>query len=72
MEEYLGKEYKGAVSSLQLKQGTAKDSGNPYFYLSIKLINGYETRVFLNDDKKFAIKDAFEQVSTHKAVEDSF
>lgn len=68
MEKYLEKEYKGAVSSLKLCQGVAKDSGNPYYYLSLTFVNGYERRLFLNDDQRFAISNAFDTIDTAKIL----
>ena len=69
MDEYIGKDYKQAISSFMLKKGIAKETNNEYVYLSLTLCNGYEQRIFLNADKMFAIKDAFRSADVTKDVD---
>lgn len=69
MDQYIDKEYKNAIGSFKLKKGIAKDSGNEYYYLSLTLVNGYEQRIFLNNDKMFAVKDAFSSLDITKDVD---
>lgn len=60
MEEYLQKNYKDCVESITLCTGIAKTSGNQYYYINLKLINGYEKRIFVNNEQMFAFKNAFD------------
>lgn len=54
MDKYFNLEFKDAISSCQVKQGTSKE-GSPYSYIEIQFINGYSKRIFMNDEMKFAI-----------------
>lgn len=69
---YLGKELKGAISSLKVVQGTARDSGNTYYAIELAFINGYTKRIFLRSDEQFAWTNAFEQLETQKQVDANF
>lgn len=62
MDEYLNKNYKKALAELSIFKGAAKETGNPYYMLVLKFNNGYERRLFLNDDQKFALQNAFDLV----------
>lgn len=52
-----------SISSVITKTGVSK-AGNPYNYLEFNFINGYSTRMFLNSDSVFAIRDAYKQTKT--------
>lgn len=69
MDKYLNKDYKKAIESFTVCQGIAKDSGNPYFYINLQLVNGYEKRLFLNDDSKFAFANAFDVCDISEQVD---
>lgn len=71
MDKYLNNNIKNAIESLTVCQGTAKESGNPYWYLSLKFINGYEKRIFLNDDSKFAVLNAIETIQVSEIMNEN-
>lgn len=66
MESYVNKNYKNAIESLKVCQGVAKDSGNTYYYIELLFINGYSKRIYLNDDSRFALSNAFDFVDVSK------
>lgn len=60
MDKYMNKNYKDVIDNIQVKQGTAKDSGNTYYFLELHFINGYSARIFCLGDKQFAIQNALD------------
>lgn len=68
LQKYLGKELKDAIASVQIVQGTAKDSGNIYYAVKMTFINGYEKRLFLQSAEQFAWTNAFDLVETNKVI----
>lgn len=62
LEKYKDMEIKDIISSVAVREGKAKDSGNTYYYLEINLINGYQTRMFVNSDAMFAWLNALESL----------
>lgn len=70
MDKYINTNQKKAIESLTVCQGIAKETGNPYYYLSLKFINGYEKRIFLNDDSKFAVLNALDTVQVTEVMSD--
>lgn len=54
MEKYYNLDFKDAIRSIQVKQGTSKE-GSPYTYIELSFINNYSKRIFMNDEMKFAI-----------------
>lgn len=61
MTEYTDKDIKDAVKALVVRQGVSKE-GNSYTYLDLVFENEYSTRIFLNNEKIFAVKDACDKV----------
>lgn len=59
---------KGAIAELNVVQGTAKDSGNIYYCLEIKLINGFSHRLFLRDAQSFGWCNAFDMIDTDDMI----
>lgn len=72
MQKYLGKELKGAISSLQVVQGTARESGKPYYAIDITFINGYQKRMFISNAEQFAWTNAFDQLETQVQINANF
>lgn len=72
LAKYLGKELKGSVGSIQVVQGTAKDSGNIYYAIDVTLTNGYKYRKFLRGSEEFAWSNAFDQLDMQKQVDAAF
>lgn len=68
MENYLEKNYIKAIESLTCKQGIAKESGNPYYYIDLLLKNGYKKKIFLNSESQFAFTNAFDLADTEVQV----
>ena len=65
LQKYIGKSnLKGAIASLDVVQGTAKESGNIYYAVELTFINGYKKRMFLRSDEAFAWCNAFQQLET--------
>lgn len=60
LQKYQDQELKGVIRSLRVMQGKAKDSGNIYYYIQMVFVNGYEKRIFLNNDETFAWVNAFD------------
>lgn len=72
LQKYLGKELKGAISSIQVAQGTAKETGNIYYAIDITFINGYKKRMFVSNAEQFAWVNAFDQLDTQVQVNANF
>lgn len=72
LSKYLNKDLKGAIKSLTVVQGTAKDSGNVYYAIEIEFINSYKKRLFLRNDEAFAWCNAFDLIDMDKVVESAF
>lgn len=72
LSKYLGKELKDTIGSIQVVQGTAKDSGNIYYCLDVTLTNGYKYRKFLRGSEEFAWSNAFDQLDMQKQVDAAF
>lgn len=67
MEQYINKELKDCISSMQFKKGKTKE-GNEYTYLNIILINGYNHRIYLRDAEQFAFFNAIDSHMTTKQM----
>lgn len=52
------------IVRVSLSTQTSKKTGSPYTTVTYHYVNGYEHRVFLNNEQIFAIKDAAESAST--------
>lgn len=72
LSNYIGKELKDAIGSVQVVSGKAKDSGRSWYAVELQFINGYSKRYFLNNEETFAWTDAFETLATEKQVEAVF
>ena len=72
MEKYMNKEYKDTIESVKVLSGQAKDSGNTYYYLNIRFINGYEARLYATGDKAFAIQNALDLFESQKTIDSAF
>ncbi len=59
MNEYINKDFKKALSSLVLNEGTSKE-GSKYLYLELEFTNGYKKRVFINSEAEFAVRNAYD------------
>lgn len=62
MDDYLNKNYVDIIRELIIKKETSKATGRPYYCFDLKFINGYERRIFLNNDQLFAMTDACRQI----------
>lgn len=62
LQQYKDEEIMDIISSVKIKEGKSKDSGNIYYYVNITFVNGYEKRLFLNNDERFAWLDAISSV----------
>lgn len=70
LQKYFGRDdLKKSIASLEVIQGKAKDSGNIYYALDIKFINGFSKRLFPQDAEKFAITNAFELIPVQEQVD---
>ena len=70
LQKYFGRtDLKKAIASLDVIQGKAKDSGNIYYAIELKFINGYTKRFFPMDAEKFAITNAFDLVPVQEQVD---
>lgn len=67
LSNYVGKELKDAVSSLQVVKGTSKE-GNTYYCIQLEFINGFPKRLFLKQDEVFAWTNAFDMLETNKQL----
>lgn len=72
LQQYLDQELKGAIRSVRVQQGKAKDSGNIYYYVQLIFINGYEKRIFLNNDESFAWINAFQQLESERQLTNEY
>lgn len=72
LQKYLNRELKGAIRSVTVGQGKAKDSGNTYYYIQLSFVNGYDKRIFLNSEESFAWCNAFEQLETEQQISAEF
>lgn len=72
MSKYLNKDLKKVLSSMEVVQGTAKDSGNLYYAIELTFINGYKKRLFLRSDEQFAWTNAFDMLEAQSLVEAAF
>lgn len=73
LSKYLGRDdLKNVISSLTVFQGTAKESGNTYYALELKLINGFPTRMYLKPDALFAWLNALELLDTNNQMDAAF
>ena len=69
LAKYMGKNYSKVIKEVIVVQGTAKDSGNIYYAVELKFINGYSKRLFLRNDEAFAWANAFELIETQNSVD---
>ena len=68
MQKYVGREMKPAIESFQVKSAVSKDGQN-YNYISLRLINGFEKRIFLQNAEEFAFLNSFELLATRAQVD---
>ena len=66
LAKYMGQNLKGIISSINVVQGTAKDSGNTYYCIEMGFINGYKKRLYLRAEEQFAWVNAFETLNVSK------
>ena len=69
---YMGRNFKDSISNLEVCQGTAKDSGNIYYYVQITFINGYTKRLYLQSSEAFAFTNAFDMLQTNNDIDSNF
>lgn len=69
LAQYLNTELKDIIASVEVFQGTAKETGSPYYAIDLKFINGYSKRLFLRQDEMFAWVNAIEQLQTSKQLD---
>lgn len=69
---YMGRNLKDSISNLEVCQGTAKESGNIYYYVQITFINGYSKRLYLQSSEAFAFTNAFEMIQTNSDLDSNF
>lgn len=72
LSKYLDRDLRGAIRSMRVQQGKAKDSGNVYYYIELIFNNGYNKRLFLSSDETFAWCNAFEMLETNKVIDNEF
>lgn len=74
LSKYYGRDdlAKKVITSCNIVQGTARDSGNTYYAIEIQFMNGFRKRIFPNEGERFAILNAFDIVSTEKQVDVTF
>lgn len=72
LSNYLNRELKDCLSSLTVVQGQARDTGNLYFAIELRFINGYSKRLFLRSDEQFAWINAFDQLDTETTINKEF
>lgn len=72
LSKYMGRNLKEIIGDIQVVQGTAKDSGNIYYAIELKFINGYTKRLFLRSEEQFAWVNAIEQLQTQTQLDQSF
>lgn len=70
LAKFMGrKDLKNAITSVEVVQGTAKDSGNIYYAIELKFVNGYTKRMFLRSDESFAWANAFDLIDVQRVVD---
>lgn len=69
---YMGRNLKDAISNVEVCQGTAKESGNIYYYVQITFINGYPKRLYLQSAEAFAFVNAFDMLKTKSDIDLNF
>lgn len=69
LSQYMGRDLKKAISGLEIVQGVARNTGDPYYAVEIAFINGYKKRIFLRSDEQFAWTNAFDLLDSDKQVE---
>lgn len=69
LADYHNRDLRKVISNLTVASGTAKESGNIYYYIEMTLINGYKKRIFVNSDEAFAWINAFDQSETESQIE---
>lgn len=67
--KYNNTDLKNGLNSLILKRGVSKE-GSEYYYLNLDFKNGYEKRVFLNNESLFAIRDVCNLLETEGIMGD--
>ena len=71
LQNYLNKtNLKESIGSLNVVQGTAKNTGSVYYCIELEFKNGFTKRLFLNDAETFAVSDAFNRLETDDFDED--
>lgn len=66
LAKYVGQNFKGIISNIEVVQGTAKETGNPYYCIKMDFVNGYSKRLFLRSEETFAWINAFETLNVTK------
>lgn len=69
---YMGRNLKDAISNVEVCQGTAKDSGNIYYYVQISFVNGFQKRLYLQSAEAFAFTNAFDMVKIKSDIDLNF
>ena len=72
LSKYINKELYNVIESVKVIQGTAKDSGNVYYAIEIKLVNGYSFRVYPKEGDRFAWVNAFEYLDANTQIDKAF
>ena len=62
LKQHLGRDVTSAIQSLEIKEGKAKQTGNPYTFLNLTFVNGYAVRIFLDSGGKFAVSQAITEL----------
>lgn len=69
LSNYLGRELKNIIKSVQVYQGVAKGTGEPYYAIDLIFINGYNKRLFLKSDEQFAWLNAIDLMDAEHKVD---
>lgn len=64
LAQYINREYKDVIKSLQVVQRTSKD-GNPYFCIEMHLVNGFDKIFFTSREEVFAWSNAFDMLDSN-------
>lgn len=64
---YMGRNLKNSLTSLEVCQGTAKESGNIYYYVELTFLNGFKKRLYLQSAEAFAFTNAFDLIEADQA-----
>lgn len=72
LSKYVNRELYNAIESVKVIQGTAKESGNVYYAIEIRLVNGYSFRLYPKEGDRFAWMNAFDYLETSTQVEKAF